>query len=128
MKNRLKDKGQALITLLFFVAIGTIVTSAAVIILYDNSLNTIRFSEGTLSYYTAESGIEEALLRIIRNPSYAGETLTLPEGEIIITVTNNLGTYTINSTSTVGDSIRKIETIADYTNSVLTVTSWKEIY
>lgn len=128
MKNKQKNKGQALITLLFFVAIGTIVTSAAIIILFDNSLNTVRFSEGTLSYYTAESGIEDALLRIIRNPSYAGETLTLPEGEIVITVTNNLGIYTINSTSTVGDSIRKIEAIADYTNYVLTVTSWKEIY
>jgi len=122
------QKGQALITLLFFVAIATIVTSAAVIILYDNSLSTARLSEGTKSYYLSESGIENALLRIIRDPTYAGEIISLPEGDITIQVTNNSGIYTINSESTVGDSIRQTEVTADYSSAILTITSWKEMY
>ena len=108
VKNQNTQNGQALITLLFFVAISTIITSAAVLILFSNALDTIRFSEGTQSYYTAESGIENALIRIVRNPNYTGETLSLPEGEIVVTVTYNAGIYTINSTTFVGDSIRTI--------------------
>ncbi len=123
-----KSKGHALITLLFFVAISTIVTTAAVIVLFNNLLNVTRFSESTQSYYIAESGIENALMQILRNPNYAGETLDLPEGEVVVSVTNNAGIYTINSTSTVGDSIRTVEAQATYTDEILTVTSMGEIY
>ena len=122
------QKGQALITLLFFVAISTIVTTAAVVILFDNSLNVLRFTEGTESYYGAESGIENALLRIIRNPLYTGETMNFLGEEISIVVTNNSGIYTITSTGKIGDSSRAIEAIAEYQSGTLTVTSWNEIY
>lgn len=127
-KSMIKQRGQALITLLFFVAIATIVTSAAVVILYDNALSTARVAEGTQGYYLAESGIENALLRIIRDPNYTGETMNLPEGDIEISVINNTGNYTISSISTVGDSIREVEVQAEYADAILTVTSWKEIY
>jgi len=53
-----KQKGQALVTLLFFMLIGVAVTSSAIIVLLSNALGTNYSDQGTESYYVAESGIE----------------------------------------------------------------------
>ena len=62
-------KGQALIALLSFIIIAMTVISAAVIILITNILASGKVEQGTMAYSLAQSGGEDALLRLLRNPS-----------------------------------------------------------
>ncbi len=125
MKN--KQKGQVLVTLLFFMVIAIIITSAAVVVIFINNLSGTSLQQGNLSYYVAESGIENALLRLLRDPNYPGETLTIGSGTAVISVTG-VNPKIATATGTLGNFVRKIQVTANYTNNILTVTSWKEIY
>lgn len=119
------EKGQALITLLFFMIIAITITSAAVIISIVNSLSTSYFDQANSAYYVAEAGAENAIIRLLRDPSYTGETLNVDTGSAVITVSGT-SPYVITSVGKIYNSLRKIEVDATIVNGVLTVTSWKE--
>lgn len=120
------QQGQALVTLLFFSLVAITITSAAVIVTITQakSGNAIGISHET--YYLAESGVENALLRLLRDPNYTGEQLVLPNGTISISV-SGVNPKVITSQITFGGILRKVQVQVDYTNNVLTVLSWKEI-
>jgi hypothetical protein len=122
----MERKGQALITLLFFIVVGISITSAAAIILVNNIASASTSEQGTDAYEVAESGIENALLELLRNPSYSGETLFVGNGTCVIQVTNG-NPITILSTGTYNNSVRKIQVQVVYNNSILTISTWKEI-
>ncbi len=127
------QKGQALITLLFFMIIGLTITSAAIVMILVNSNSGTRQQQGELAYQVAQSGSENALLRVLRTPppSYAGETLTIGQGEAVIVVGGNgtsVSPYIITSTGTVGNYKRTVEVQATYVNNLLTVTSEREVF
>lgn len=119
-------KGQALVTLLFFVIISITITSAAVVIILLNSTSTTKVEQGTRAYYLAESGAENAILRFLRNPGYTGETMTIGDGTVTATVSGT-GPYTISSQGRIGNFVRKILVSLSFTGGVLTVNSWKEV-
>jgi len=121
----IKQRGQALITLLFFIVIAVTITSAAVVIILTSTNSTTKFAEGMRSYYVAESGIENALLRLLRDPSYSGETLPVSDGTATITVTG-ANPYTVTSVGTVGEFMRTIVVSAKYEDNELKIDSWKE--
>lgn len=121
------NSGQALVTLLFFTIIGmTIITSAAVFV-YENSQSASVTEQGTYAYYIAESGIEEALLRLLRDPSYSGtsngQPLSVGEGSVTIDVVGG----TIIATGKYQSVVRKIQAQTVYNNYIFTISSWKEI-
>lgn len=118
-----KNKGQALVTLLFFVIIGITIISAETVVLYNNVLAASTSEQGTDAYYVAESGIEEGIIRVIRNPNYSGGTLTVGSGSVVIQVNNG----TITAIGTYNNSVRTIQITTTSTNGVLTINSWKEI-
>ena len=121
-------KGQALIALLSFIIIAMTVISAAVIILITNILASGKVEQGTMAYSLAQSGGEDALLRLLRNPSYAGGQQTLPQGTITVSITGIApGPYTIYSSGKVGSFVRRIKTTASYAGNTLTITEWKEL-
>jgi|SRR6266571_155529 len=122
------EKGQALITLLFFVIIGITVTSAAVAIIIVNSQNATKFQQGIIAYAIAESGAENSLLRLLRDPSYTGETLTIGNGTAIVAVRGVGNAYIATSSGQIGNALRKVQVNATYSNNLLTVTSQKEIF
>ncbi len=120
-------EGQALIALLSFIIIAITVVSAAVVILITNSLAASKIEQGVTAYVLAQSGVENAVLRLLRNPSYTGETKTVPLGTIIISV-QGVGPYTIYSTGKVGKFARRIRAIASFDAAEkLTITEWKEL-
>jgi len=125
-KLRIKSKGQALVTLLFFVLISLTITSAAIIIIVANSLSANRFQEGTKAYYMAESGIENALLRLLRDPNYTGETLTVGTATSVVTVTGT-NPKTVVSVGKDGNFTRTVQAQATYTNGFYTFSNWKEL-
>ena len=120
------DQGQALITLLFFMVIAITITTASVVILFITMSNATKFEQGTRSYYIAESGVENALLRLLRDPSYVGETIAVGEGTATITVTGTTP-YIIRSVGEIGNFERTLQAEASYTNGVLSVDEWREL-
>lgn len=125
MTNKFQ-KGQALITLLFFVLISLTITSGAIIIIITNSISASKFQEGTLAYFAAESGIENALLRLLRDPNYTSETLTVGAQTAVITVTGD-NPKTVVSVGQNGNFRRTIQVEMDYNSGYYTFSNWKEI-
>jgi type II secretory pathway component PulK len=128
IKNKIKNQtGQALVTLLFVVVIGITIITAAVIIIFQNIKSSSITEQGVYAYYVAESGIEEGILRLLRNPLYTGTAVGQPfvvgQGSAVISVD---GGGIITSQGTYNDAVRKIQVKTLYNNGMLTITSWKE--
>lgn len=124
----MNQRGQTLLTLLFFMVIAISITTAGVIMIITNSLSTTRLEQGTDVYYITESGIEDALIQLLRNPNFTGETLSVGGGTATVSVVQNGSLYTIVSQGSSGNFTRKIQAVAQYNNNVLNVTSWSEIF
>lgn len=127
-KKFIFNRGAALITLLFFTVIATTITGAAVVILLVNSLSGAKYQQGTIAYEIAQAGIENAKLRLLRDPDYNGETLPVGNGSTVITVTKNGVNYTILSQGTIGNFKRQIQMTASYSANLLIVGSTQEIF
>ena len=127
-KEFFNSKGQALIVLLFFSLIGITVISAAALVAYGNISSASIVEQGNYAYYVAESGAEEGLLRLLRNPSYSGtpqgQPLSVNGGSVTIVVSGG----TITAVGTYNNNVRKIQVETAYSNYARTVISWKEIY
>jgi len=134
MKNNyLKGKdGQALISILLLVALALVfITTTAVIFSAetDLSFNTRKSNE---IYYNGEAVIENAILRLERNPSYSGETLTFDDGNSTINIVAGPGptqkTINIKSISSSQKFIRSFKVIVDMGTDGKTVNlvSWRE--
>lgn len=121
------QSGQTLVILLVFITVAIMVTVSATL-LSSYALTAITRSEQSeIALGVAESGMEDALLRLLRDPSYTGDTLVLPEGTAVITVTGST-TKTIISSGVAGDFKRVVVVSAVYTGGILTVTSWTDSY
>ncbi|MEK7633707.1 MAG: pilus assembly PilX N-terminal domain-containing protein [Patescibacteria group bacterium] len=117
-------KGQVLVTLLMFVLVAMTVITSAVIIVIANTRAASEVQQGIDAYYVAEAGAENALMRLLRDPNYTGETLpSIGEGTAVITVTGS----TIVSQGQVNNLTRKIQVNISYNNNQMTVTNWQEI-
>lgn len=124
---KLYSLGQSLISLVIFMVIAIIVVSGAVAVIIVNSKTTTKFYQGMVSYDLAEAGAENALIKLLRDPAYTGETLTVGLDTAVIEVTGGGGSpYTITSRGLTGNFQRTIQVIASY-NNILTVTSWREL-
>lgn len=118
-----REAGQAVVTLLFFMVIAISIITSIVIIVVNSATSGSNVEQGTVAYYSAETGAENALLRLLRDPSYSGETMNVNGATVTITVSSN----TITSTAKYANSIRKVQVQTLYNNNVLSVSSWKEI-
>lgn len=122
------EKGQALITLLFFTVISVTISSAAVVILMTNSLSGTKLQQGLIAYEVAKSGIENAKLQLLRNPAYQGETLNVGDGTATIQVSSNSGVFTVVSTGRVNNFSRRVQVTGAYQNYVLTFSKMMEVF
>ena len=123
--------GQALVLLLVFIAIATTIIGGAVAITIINSQSTSKFALGEEALAVAESGADNAVLKLLRFPTYNGsnfpqEILTVGDGTTTINVSGSPN-VTISSSGQVGNIIRKIDVKGTYQNNRLTVTSWKQV-
>ncbi len=127
-RNFVRQRGQALITLLIFMMVATAVTTAAVMIVVNSTRASSIAGSSAEALIVADSGAENAILRLLRNTSYTGETLTIGEGTSTITVITNGSTKVIQSVGTLGNYRRTVEVQVSYVNNVLTVSSWRQMY
>lgn len=128
MKNKIRKNGQALVTLLFFVVIAVTITSAAIIVIMVNSTSIARSQSGISAYYAAESGIEDALMRLLRDPGYAGgETLTLDSYSTAFVSVSGTNPKTVTSVGQSGNFKRTIQAQMTYSVGYYTISNWREI-
>lgn len=117
------ESGAAVVALLFLMSISIGIITAIVMVVLNNATAASSLEQGNLAYYAAESGAENALISMLRNPNYSGETMQVGDGSVVVEVNGG----TITSTATVNNSVRKIQVNTVYNNNVLTVSSWREI-
>ena len=120
------QKGQTLVLLLVFVMVAIAITAAASIIIALNSQAATNVSLGLATKQMAEAGAEKALLALVRDPTFRGETFSLDTSSVTTAVSGTT-TLTIDSTATNGDFVKRVEVIATYSNNVLTPVSWKDL-
>ena len=133
IKKYIKNKkGQAMIAILLVLALALIfLTTTAVIYLSETSIvfNTRQSNE---AYYNAEATIDNAILKLLRNPNYTGdETLTFNNGSATIgTITGSTTkTITVNSQINNNKYIRIMTATVNLSgsgNRVVTLNSWRE--
>jgi hypothetical protein len=126
MKKLHRQSGQTLVALLAFMATAIIITTGAAAVTVANLQSATEYSRGEQALQVAESGVDNALLRLVRDPAYTGETLTVGSGTATITVSGS-PSYTITSVGRVGDFRRTLQVSATRTNNVVSITSWSEV-
>ena len=119
-------KGQVLVTLLMFILVAMTVITSVIVTVIANTRSTSTIQNGTNVYYTAEAGVENALVRLLRDPNYTGETMQIDGSVAIITVTGTT-TKIITVEGQQNNLVRKIQVTVSYTDNQMTVTNWKEI-
>ncbi|HLD26853.1 MAG TPA: hypothetical protein VJB63_02775 [Patescibacteria group bacterium] len=101
---------------------------ASIIIMVINTQTSTKFQQSFTALYTAESGVENALLRLLRNPNYIGEIVPIDTGNATITVTDiGGGQKQIVSVGKSYTILRTLQIVVSYIDNILTVVSWKEI-
>jgi hypothetical protein len=118
-------KGQALTSLLIIMFVGLSIITTSVGLLNSSLLSTSRLVESNEALSVAESGAEDALIKILRNPNYIGSTLPVDGGLATINIATT-NPFTFISTGVVGSHQRSIKVTINNQNGITTVTSWKE--
>lgn len=124
-KQSSKESGQTLIALLMFMMITIMLTTVAVTVTVINIQSNIAISNGQQALTYAESGAENALLQLLRDPDYTGETITHDNGTVTISVSGTT-VKTIVSEGESGNHHRTVTVTASYIDNVLTPTEWSE--
>jgi len=129
MKNyQLQNKsGQVAIMLILIIVVLSTITTTAVALAFSTSRDTTILTLGERSLMVAESGAENAVLRLIRDHGYTGDlSLSIGPGNATIVVTGS-APYTILSTGRVGDIVRTVQVQANIIAGKLTIVSWQEL-
>jgi hypothetical protein len=129
-KKNIWESGQSFVSLLLIAVIGITIATGATMLVIINSQSGLRLQQGTVAYAIAQSGAENALLRLLRDPTYSGETnMPVGDGTVDVEVSNSAGTYIATASSRLGNYVRKVQIMAHYNSDyVLVIDSRKEIF
>ncbi len=83
-------------------------------------------SRSEQAFQAADSCVDEALLRLKRDNSYAGGSLSVGGGSCTITVSGAGATRTIDVLSTVGSASRGISVDVSLSGFVISIDDWDE--
>lgn len=126
-KKMTNQSGQMLIPLLIFMVIAVMIITGAIIVMGIDTTTASSLQQSSLALNNAETGAENAVLRLLRDPAYTGEVMTFPQqGSAQIAVVGT-DTFIATSSGRMGNFLRKIEVHMQYDTGKLTVTSWREI-
>ena len=121
----IQKSGQALTSLLIIMFVGLTIIATSSALINTSLSSTASLLEANDAYVVAESGAEDALLKILRNPSYTGGTLPFITGQASVSIAST-NPFTFVSQGTVGQHQRSIRVIINNNNGIMTVSSWKE--
>lgn len=127
MKNTNLKTGQIAIMLVLIIVVLTTITTAAVAVAISSTRDTTTLTLGEEALSIAESGAENAILRLLRDSTYAGEVgLPIGLGNATITVTGTT-TKTITSKGVLGTMVRTIQATVSNSSGQYTVSNWHEL-
>lgn len=119
--------GQTLVMLLVFMSMAITVTTASVAVSISNSYSNSRLHMSNQALAVAEAGMENALLRLLRDPLYSGETLPVGDGVATI-VTSGTNPVIITSTGQVGDFQRTVQVSGSFVGLIFNINSWNQLF
>ena len=101
------------------------ITLGAVAVTIINIRSNTSYTNGEIALQNAQSGVENAMIRLERDPNYTGESMPTSSGSATITISGT-STKTIVSVGSIGNFKRTITATVTNTSSVYTLTSWIE--
>lgn len=126
---KVHQSGQTIIALLIFMMLAILITTTAVTITVINTQGNNTSNYGELALQAAETGAENALLQLERDPTYTGETMSINNATTATITVSGTTTRTITSVGAVagiGTFKRTVVITATYSGYAFTVTSWIE--
>ena len=125
--KRKSEVGQTLVSLLVFSVVALAVTTTSISVTINTSQATQAVENRVYIQHAAQSGIENALLMLLRDPTYGGETITIDDVTIVTTIIGS-DPYTITATADNTRFSHTEEAVVTYTNNILTISSWASSY
>ena len=104
-----------------------VITTAAVALAISTTRDTTTMTLGDRALTIAETGAENAILRLLRDPSYTGDTLPIDGGTATITVPPGAYPKVITSTGTRGGYSRIIQATLTNSGGQILVSTWEEL-
>lgn len=123
----MKEKGQILVSILIIMAVATLAFASAIV---AASLSKVAATstQSDQIYNLAETGAEEALIKLLRNPGYSGETMTVDGVTIKITVSAPLLSERLIRSEASRENLKRIvEVSGQFSDNILTIDSWGEV-
>jgi len=123
------DSGQALIILIFALALAITILAGVTLAAITLSKNIYLTETAQTAYLGAESGAEYALMKLIRDPSSCtGLTEDLAIDSAAVTLNYNLSgtTCTISIESQLANVLKKLQLQAQISGGRVTFCCWKE--
>lgn len=120
------ESGYMLTALLVFLVVIIVVTTTSVLVSVSSLRSETYFDSGSEALAAADSGAENAILRLLRDPTYLGETLQVGNTDIIITVVGS-APQVVTVVADSGSFERTVEVRLQRVDGMLQVTSWKEL-
>ncbi len=120
---------QGFIALSMILIITAVVMSIATTVTFlaiGEAQSALTQQKGEDAWTFVEGCAEDALLKIHANSTYAGGTITRPEGTCSVTVTTGNPNWNITVTTTATNYKRSVQ-IQATRGSTITITSWEEI-
>lgn len=117
-------KGTAMIILLLIMSVAMSMVGAAVVTIMSATQKTSFSEQGVVGLKIAESGAEEALIRILRDPNYTGGTLTIDEGNATIQVTGST-IKTITVTTDYAQVNQRVVVTVNTAGDLLKILAWQ---
>lgn len=127
-KLRSFKDGQALIGVLAVIAISTVLVSSLMVNSLISAHSSLKLRQSNAVMGNADSYIQDAIIKIIRDPNYIGETLTLNGSRVIIEVTGeNPKNILVKSINSQGDILRRLSLQLSFSNDgAISVNNWVE--
>ncbi len=120
------ESGYMLTALLVFLVVIIVVTTTSVLVSVSSLRSETYFDSGSEALAAADSGAENAILRLLRDPTYLGETLQVGNTDVIITVVGS-APQVVTVVADSGSFERTVEVRLQRVDGMLQVTSWKEL-
>ena len=120
------ESGYMLTALLVFLVVIIVITTTSVMVSVSSLRSETYFDSGSEALAAADSGAENAILRLLRDPTYSGETLTVGNSQVVITVVSS-APQIVTAVADSGSFERTVQVQVQRVEGRLQVTSWKEL-
>lgn len=120
------QKGYVLTSLLIFIVVIVLISTTSILVSISSMRGQTHFDSGRQALMAADSGIENAILRLLRDPDYNGETLEIDGTtvEILVEINNQ---FIITAVADSGAHEKTVRVTLDRVDGVLQIISWKTL-